>query len=131
MNKSIAQSLGKAAQEVANNFSHKNREGNYKGETFKVHEIIPTSDQTAVVFFKKNTRKLGMGFFYYINRGYSKGWKYFFPTDSHVTGMMTTQFYKLEVERTWCLVSGRRLASICIVLCRVQATNCPSQPSQQ
>ena len=100
MNKSIAQSLGKAAQEVANNFSHKNREGNYNDETFIVHEIIPTSDQTAVVFFKKNTRKLGMGFFYYINKGYSKGWKYFFPTDSHITGMMTTQFYKLEVERT-------------------------------
>jgi hypothetical protein len=99
MNKQIAKALGIAAREVAHNFSNKNREGNYKGETFSVHEVIPTSDQTAIVFFKKNTRKLGMGFFYYINRGYSQGWKYFFPTDSHVTGMMATQFYKLEVER--------------------------------
>ena len=67
MNKQIAKALGKAARDVADNFSDKTREGNYKGETFSVHEIIPTSDQTAVVFFKKNTRKLGMGFFYYIN----------------------------------------------------------------
>jgi hypothetical protein len=73
--------------------------GNVSNEIFKVHEIIPTSDQTAVVFFIKDTGKLGMAFFYYINKGMSKGWKYFFPTDSHITGMMASHYYKLKCER--------------------------------
>ena len=33
------------------------------------------------------------------SKGMSKGWKYFFPTDSHVVGMMAAHYYKLEVER--------------------------------
>lgn len=99
MNKQLAKELNVFAIEVAKRFSFKNREGNVSNEKFEVNEVIPTSDQTAVVFFKKNTAKLGMGFFYYIGRGSSKGWKYFFPTDSHIVGMMASQYYKLEVER--------------------------------
>jgi len=99
MNKLIAKELNEFANTVAERFSQKDREGNYNKEDFKVYEVIPTSDQTAVVFFKKSTKKLGMGFFYYISRGQSKGWKYFFPTDSHVVGMMACHYYKLEVER--------------------------------
>lgn len=99
MNKQIAKDLNKFAIEVAKRFSYKNREGNVSNETFEVYEVIPTSDQTAIVFFKKNTAKLGMGFFYYIPRGASQGWKYFFPTDSHIVGMMASHYYKLEVER--------------------------------
>ena len=99
MNKPLVVSLHKFAETVAKRFSKPNREGNYKAETFSVYEVIPTSDQTAVVFFKISTKKLGLAFFYYINRGSSMGWKYFFPTDSHVVGMMATHFYKLEVER--------------------------------
>mgnify|MGYP003133193238 CR=1 FL=1 len=99
MNRQLVLSLYEFADTVAQRFSKKDREGNYNKEDFKVYEVIPTSDHTAVVFFKKSTKKLGMGFFYYINRGYSKGWKYFFPTDSHVVGMMACHYYKLEVER--------------------------------
>ena len=99
MKKQIAQELNIFARQVAKRFSHPNREGNVSKETFEVYEVIPTSDQTAVVFFKKDTAKLGMGFFYYINRGMSKGWKYFFPTDSHIVGMKASHYYKLEVER--------------------------------
>jgi hypothetical protein len=40
-----------------------------------------------------------MAFFYYIKRGASKGWKYFFPTDSHIQGMTAVQYYKIEIER--------------------------------
>jgi len=99
MNKILAKELDVFAHEVARRFSKPNREGNVSKETFEIYEIIPTSDHTAVVFFKKDTDKLGMGFFYYINKGMSKGWKYFFPTDSHVVGMMACHYYKLECER--------------------------------
>lgn len=99
MNKEIAQELKKSVEEVAKRFSRKDREGNFNEETFEVDEIVPTSDHTAVVRFKKNTGKIGLAFFYYINRGMSKGWKYFFPTDSHITGMRAFEFMKLEVER--------------------------------
>lgn len=99
MNKRLVIELNEYVNKVAQRFSHPNREGNGSNETFKVHEIIPTSDQTAVVFFMKNTGKIGMAFFYYINKGVSQGWKYFFPTDSHITGMLATNFYKLECER--------------------------------
>ncbi|HAI18186.1 MAG TPA: hypothetical protein DCM10_09285 [Xanthomarina gelatinilytica] len=99
MNKILVKSLYEFADVVATRFSFKDREGNVNKESFKVHEVIPTSDQTAIVFFQKSTQKIGMGFFYYINKGSSKGWKYFFPTDSHVVGMMACHYYKLEVER--------------------------------
>ena len=29
----------------------------------------------------------------------SKGWKYFFPTDSHLAGMRALELIKFEVER--------------------------------
>lgn len=99
MNKEIAKELKKSVEEVAKRFSRKDREGNFNEETFEVQEIIPTSDHTASVLFKKNTGKVGLAFFYYINRGMSKGWKYFFPTDSHITGMRAFEFIKLDVER--------------------------------
>lgn len=75
------------------------RERNFNGESFSVHEIIPTSDHCAIVYFKKNTGKIGLGFFYYIPNGKTSGWKYFFPTDSHINGMSSISFFKLEVER--------------------------------
>ena len=80
-------------------YSRTDREGNSNKETFHVQEVIPTSDHTAVVRFKKNTGKVGLAFCYYINRGMSKGWKYFFPTDSHINGFHAFLYYKLEVER--------------------------------
>jgi hypothetical protein len=100
MNKEIAKELDLFANNVCNRYSQKNREGNYNEETFQIAEIIPTSDHTATVIFKKNTGKLAAFLFYYINRGKSKGWKYLVPTDSHITGFRAFEFYKLQVERS-------------------------------
>tara|TARA_Y100000361_G_C11095762_1_gene308961 strand:+ start:347 stop:736 length:390 start_codon:yes stop_codon:yes gene_type:complete len=99
MNKNIAKELNEFAEEISNRFSKFNREGNYNRETFTVDEVVPTSDQTAVIKFKKSTGKTGVAFCYYINRGVSKGWKYFFPTDAHIVGMNAFNFYKLQAER--------------------------------
>ena len=99
MNKTIALELQKFAEEIAERFSRKDREGNYNNEDFKVKEIIPMSDHTAVINFKKTTGKIGVAFCYYIARGKSKGWKYFFPTDSHINGFHSFLYYKLEAER--------------------------------
>ena len=99
MNKERAKELNVFCTTVAERFSNKTRQGNINNETFSVDEIIPTSDDSAVVNFKKNTGKLAVAFCYYINRGRSKGWKYFFPTDAHTVGMNAFAFYKLEAER--------------------------------
>lgn len=99
MNKGIALELKEKAEIVAKRYSKHDREQNWNNESFEVHEIIPMSDHTACVYFKKNTGKIGAAFFYYIPNGYSKGWKYFFPTDSHLNGMSAFHYYKLEVER--------------------------------
>lgn len=99
MNKEIAKELKTAVDKTAYLFSKADREGNFNKETFEVEEIIPTSDHTVVVKFKKNTGKIGLAFFYYIVKGASKGWKYFFPTDSHITGMRAFELIKFEVER--------------------------------
>jgi hypothetical protein len=99
MNKERAKELNEFCQTIAERFSNTSRQGNINNETFLVEEIIPTSDDSAVVNFVKNTGKLAVAYMYYINRGRSKGWKYYFPTDSHVVGMQAFSFYKLEAER--------------------------------
>ena len=99
MNKQVAKELNKFSKEIAKRFSRTDREGNASKETFVVEEVIPTSDNTAVINFRKNTGKVGVAFCYYINRGMSKGWKYFFPTDSHINGFHSFLYYKLEAER--------------------------------
>lgn len=99
MNKEVAKELQSYANEVCNRYSRTDREGNYNKESFKIREIIPTSDHTATVIMQKNTGKLAAFLFYYINRGASKGWKYFIPTDSHITGFRAFEHYKTNVER--------------------------------
>lgn len=99
MNKTIAQELDAYVQTIADRYSQKNREGNFNNESFALDEIIPMTDVTATVIFKKNTGKQAAFFFYYISRGRSKGWKYFVPTDAHILGMTAFNHYKLEVER--------------------------------
>ena len=100
MKKELALELKSFAFEVEKRFSYKNRDGNFNNETFKISEIIPTSDHTASVIFKKDSGKLACFFFYYLNRGASKGWKYFVPTDSHITGFRAFEYFKLQVERS-------------------------------
>ena len=99
MIKNVAKELKIYAEQIAKRFSMPNREGNYNKETFEVHEVIPMSDHTAIIHFKKNTGKIGTAFCYYINKGFSKGWKYFFTTDYHIIGFQSFIFYKLEAER--------------------------------
>jgi len=99
MNKQIAKELQEFTNIVAKRFSYKDREGNFNNETFSVKDVIPTSDHTAVVSFEKDTGKIGLAFFYYLPRGKSKGWKYFFPTDAHVVGFRAFEYYKFLIEK--------------------------------
>ena len=98
MNKNKALELNKFAQELADRYSRKDREGNFNEESFLVHKVIPTSEDTASIIMQKNTGKRALLFCYYINRGYSKGWKYFVPTDSHFMGMRASEFHKMQIE---------------------------------
>ena len=99
MNKQLVKDLTAYAETVAERYSQKDREGNVNNELFKIIEIIPMSEHAATVIYEKNTGKQAAFFFYYINRGKAKGWKYFVPTDSHILGMAAFSHYKLEVER--------------------------------
>jgi hypothetical protein len=99
MKKERAVELSQFAITIAERFSNFNRAGNVNNESFSVDEVIPISDDSAVVNFKKSSGKLAVAFCYYIHKGRSKGWKYFFPTDSHVHGFYSFQYYKLEAER--------------------------------
>jgi|TARA_R100000353_G_scaffold53811_1_gene43069 hypothetical protein len=99
MKKDIAKELEEFALVIRDRYSNKQRAGNFNNETFEMEEIIPMSDHTATVIFKKDTGKKAAFFFYYINMGRSKGWKYFVPTDSHILGMANFSFYKMQVER--------------------------------
>jgi|TARA_R100001369_G_scaffold45232_1_gene71416 hypothetical protein len=99
MQRPIAKELNKFAQEIARRYSCTDREGNVNKEAFHVQDVIPMSDHTAVINFVKSNGKIGVAFCYYINRGASKGWKYFFPTDSHVSGFQAFFIYKTEAER--------------------------------
>ncbi len=97
MNKQIAKELKTFTEDVCNRYSNKNRANNFNNETFKVQEIIPTSDHTATVIYEKNTGKRAAFFFYYIPA--FKKWNYFVPTDSHINGMSSFANQKIEVER--------------------------------
>ena len=98
MNKQRAISLEAFAHDVAGRFSSKDRDGNFNGESFGVSNIVPLSDDAAAVFFTKSSGKDGLAFFYHINRGTSAGWKYFFPTDSHLFAMSNLAPLKVILE---------------------------------
>ena len=98
MNKQISIELKKQAETVAERFSRTDRDMNFNSEVFTIDKIIPSSDHTATVVFRKSSGKQGVAFFYYIPNGLSKGWKYFFPTDSHITGMRAFEYHKLMAE---------------------------------
>jgi len=98
MNKNIAIELDLEVKKIAERFSRKDREMNFNNETFHVDKIYPSSDHSATVIFKKSSGKVGVAFFYYIPNGMSKGWKYFFPTDSHISGMRAFELHKLIAE---------------------------------
>lgn len=99
MNKQLVKDLTEFAEQVAKRYSQTDREGNVNNEKFAIVEVIPMSEHAATVIYEKTTGKQAAFFFYYINRGKAKGWKYFVPTDSHILGMQSFSHYKLEVER--------------------------------
>ena len=99
MNKQLVKDLTEFAKEVAKRYSQTEREGNPNGEQFAIVEVITMSEHAATVIYEKTTGKQAAFFFYYINRGKAKGWKYFVQTDSHILGMQSFSHYKLEVER--------------------------------
>ena len=99
MNKQLVKDLTEFAEQVAKRYSQTEREGNVNNEQFAIVEVIPMSEHAATVIYEKTTGKQAAFFFYYINRGKAKGWKYFVPTDSHILGMQSFSHYKLEVER--------------------------------
>ncbi len=97
-NKERAQKLSNHADEVAGRYSRTDREFNHNNETFFVDKIRPLSDTTAVVYFKKTpSNKIAAAFFYWTN-GSGGQWNYFFPTDSHVVGMLNFKDKLLAVE---------------------------------
>ena len=97
MNKQVAKELKIFTDVVCERYSKKDRTNNFNNETFKVQEIIPTSDHTATVIYEKNTGKRAAFFFYYIAS--FKKWNYYVPTDSHINGMSAFANQKIEVER--------------------------------
>ncbi len=99
MNKELVIELKDFATEIGKLYSIKDREQNFNNEIFTVHEIIPMSDHTAAVIYNKDTGKRAVFFFYYINNGKSRGWKYFVPTDSHILGFMQFHEHKSVVEK--------------------------------
>lgn len=95
--KEIAIRLRAKALEVAKTFSNPERAHNPTAEVFELEGIEPTSEDTAAVYFKKNTGKRALAFFYWVNAG-SGEWRYFFPTDSHILGMLEFKDRKVAVE---------------------------------
>lgn len=96
MNKDIAFRLREYALEVGQIYSNPDRERNYSKETFKINEILPLSEYTAVVIYLKDGGKHAMAFFYYTMNG---RWNYFFPSDSHINGMEKLKDILWSVEK--------------------------------
>jgi hypothetical protein len=97
MKKIIAVELCRKAKNVAIQFSSTQRSKNFNEETFEVDYIRPLSEYTAAVYFKKNTDKRAIAFFYYVASG-DGYWQYFFPSDSHILGMSMFGSLKADIE---------------------------------
>jgi hypothetical protein len=96
MNKAVAEKLIAFATEVAARYSNTNREKNFNGESFEVCEYLILSEHVAGVVFEKSTGKKAIAFFYYLPA--KDSWNYFFPTDSHILGMIEFAKYKSQIE---------------------------------
>jgi hypothetical protein len=67
-------------------------------ETFKVHRILPMSEDTAAVIFEKDTGKRALCWMYYLHAA-DYGWQHIFLTDSHLLGMRGLEQMKQLIER--------------------------------
>lgn len=83
------------AKEVAKVFGSLKRENNVKGETWILTGITPLSETLAVATYHKNhSNKLSLCLFYWI----MNDWRYFFPRESHVYGMIKLPQYLQRIE---------------------------------
>ena len=97
MEVAIAHKLRAAAGDIARVFSRPERKAQFTGEDFQVDRIIPLSETTAAVIYRKTKGKVAAAFFFYRRR--SQRWEWFFPTDSHVLGMVKFADVLLAIER--------------------------------
>lgn len=98
MQKVVAAKLKEKADWVAQVYSNPDREKNTNGETFILEKVCPLSEFTAYGLFRKNTGKMAIAFFYYLQASGGR-WEYFFPTDSHIIGMGALGRIKMNIER--------------------------------
>jgi hypothetical protein len=96
MNKQLAGDLLSAAARAADDFSREDRALNTSKETFTVYKILP-QETTAYVYFKKNTGKLAVAFFYHVNTRGGE-WRYWFPRASDAIGMLKLPEILCQVE---------------------------------
>ena len=96
MDKQVAISLKREAEITAKKFSNKNRDNNFNGETFWVHEIHPLSAQSAMVVYKKTTGKKALAHFIHIRK--KKRWIYYFMGAAHFLNLnlLTKKYAEIE-----------------------------------
>ncbi len=99
MNKKIALKLNAKAHEIAEKFSHTDRDYNFNNEAFEVINICPQSETVAVVIFKKTSGKLAIAVLYYLKGPEDGYWQYFFPKESHIYGFRDLDKFMVHVER--------------------------------
>lgn len=97
MNKELFEQLRVIATDNAAKYSNPEREHNYQNDVFCLDSIIPQSDTTAFVIYRKSSG-LKVLFFYYHIRMNGGRWFYFVPTDSHILGMDAIKQAKREIE---------------------------------
>lgn len=91
--------LEEAAQSAAETFSNRTEEiGKRTGIKFSVEAVLPLSEETGTVTFKKSDGTRALGFFYLLKYKNMKKFNYFFPTDSHITGMQAFGQRKAVIE---------------------------------
>lgn len=81
------------------NFREKVTESIGKKSGFKFSEHVFMTNDTAAIRYTNEQGKKETAFFYYIHKGMSKGWRYFFPTDSHINGFRLFELEKFNVEK--------------------------------
>jgi hypothetical protein len=97
MNKQMVAQLLNAAAKASEDFSREDRPLNTSKESFTVCKIEP-QETTAYVYFKKNTGKLAVAFFYHVNTRGGE-WRYWFVRASDIVGMQQAAQILCEVER--------------------------------
>jgi len=99
MKKIQVESLRIKVGEVAKAFSNPERSNNTQREIYKVAQIIPLSETTAVgVFDKSPGGKKAIATFIYINGGVEGYWMYFFPTYDQISGLTRVADLLQEIE---------------------------------